>query len=327
MLKLKHALKIWQKEGPGFFLKKALYFAIGQLMGIIAYPLCLMRNMKFIPVDTSVIGHLAGELDCYVKEETLGLHPRYRAILLAPPKSVANPHLLNYWKKYLLVVENPILNFLLGPLQSSSLIRYNVEKYFCGDYARIVTPEIQKRYHGRPPVLSLTDFDLRRGRIELQKLGVPENAWFVCVHCREGGQLGLKQGQTHRDVDVSNYFLAMEEVTRRGGWVIRVGDAAMKPILSMKNVIDYAHLSIKSDWMDVFLCASCTFFLGSNSGLSHLANVFGVASVITNIAGPVSMVLPYGPRDLGIPKLIYSSKEKRYLGFQEILCSSIGNYR
>ncbi len=327
MPKLKYALKIFHREGVFFCLRKTLYFVIGQLMGVFAYPLCRMSKIKFVPVHTSAMGHLAGELDCYVKEEALGLRPRYKSILLALRKNVANPYFLNYWKKYILIVENPLFCFLLGPLRRSGLIRYNVEKYFCADYTAAVFPEIQKRYHGRPPVLFLTDSDRRRGKIALRNAGVPENAWFVCVHCREGGSLGLKQGQTLRDVDVNNYFLAMKEIARRGGWVLRMGEAAMKPIPPMKNVIDYAHLGVKSDWMDVFLCASCKFFLGSNSGLSNLASVFGISSVITNIAGPVSAVLPYGPQDIGIPKLIYSEKEKRYLVFQEILSSPVGNFR
>lgn len=316
-------------KGKGFFyfIRKALYFIIGQLLGFLLYPVCAILNIKFLPVCISNIGHLAGELDCYIKEGLLGLRPKYNSIVLATPKKVANRYLLKYWKKYVYVIENPILCFLLKPLLRSKLLRYNLEKYFCGDYLKVVSPEIQKRYYGRPPVLFLTDFDRARGWEALRKLGLPANSWFVCVHCREGGNLSYKEGQSLRDVDVNNYFHAIEEITRRGGWVLRMGDVSMKPIPSMKNVIDYAHLEIKSDWMDVFLCASCKFFLGSNSGLAALASVFGVRCVATNISGPVSAVLSYGPEDISIPKFIWFEKEKRYLNFKEILSSPIGNFR
>jgi putative glycosyltransferase (TIGR04372 family) len=118
----------------------------------------------------------------------------------------------------------------------------------------------------------------------------------------------------------------MREIVDRGGWVIRIGDPAMKEIPKMRNVIDYVHLDIKSDWMDVFLCASCKFLLGSNSGLTVLANVFGVNGAVANIAGPVSAVLPYGPLDIGIPKLIRSKDKGRYLTFKEIFSSPIGDF-
>ncbi len=323
----KYALKIIETEGIFYFLVKVFYVIIGQLVGFLLYPLCWVMNIKFIPISTLAIGHLAGELDCYVKEGILGLRPQYRSVLLVLRKNVANQHFLNYWRKYILIIENPVLYFLLGPLRRSVLSRYNVEKYFCGDYTGVAFPAIQKQYYGRPPVLSLTDLDRKRGWKLLHDLGMREGAWFVCVHCRENGYGYHKHKESLRNVDVDSYFLAMQEIVARGGWVVRVGDPTMKPIPKMKNVIDYAHLGVKSDWIDVFLCASCRFFLGSNSGLSNLASVFGVASGITNIAGPVSAVFPYGPQDIGIPKLIWSKKEKRYLGFKEILTSAIGNFR
>jgi putative glycosyltransferase (TIGR04372 family) len=177
-------------------------------------------------------------------------------------------------------------------------------------------------------VLSLTDFDRKRGWVNLRRLAVPENAWFACVHCRES-DYSYKRGRdiaTIHDADVNNYFPAMEEIVDRGGWIIRIGDPFMKPIPKMKNVIDYAHLDIKSDWMDVFLCASCKFLLGSNSGLSALPSAFGVPCAIANVGGPISAVLPYGPEDIGIPKFLWSEKEKRYLNFQEILSSPVGDF-
>jgi len=99
----------------------------------------------------------------------------------------------------------------------------------------------------------------------------------------------------------------------------------MKALTPMEHVIDYAHLSIKSEWMDIFLCASCKFFLGSNPGLSHVANIFGVSTAIANCVR-LAGVLPYGPGDIGIPKLIWSDKDSRYLSFKEVLGSSISHF-
>jgi len=118
----------------------------------------------------------------------------------------------------------------------------------------------------------------------------------------------------------------MREITARGGWVIRVGDSKMKLIPRLERVIDYAHLEIKSDWMDIFLLASCRFFLGSNSGLCHVPTVFGVPGAIANCV-PISAVLPYGADDIGIPKLIWSNEKKRYLTFKEVFDSPVSNYR
>jgi len=323
----KDILRIINTEGIFSFLKKTFFFLSGQLILFCLAPFFWVMKIRFLPVNYAAIGHLAGELDCYIKEGVLGLRSPYKPVMLIPGKDVANTHLLNYWKKYIRIIDNTALFSLLWPaLRRNRLISYNVEKYFFGRFTGSSFPQIQKKYYGRPPVLSLFDSDRERGWAELRKIGVPEGAWFVCVHCRENGYGYQKNKYLMRDNNVANYLPAMREIVDRGGWVIRVGDATMTSIAKAKNIIDYAHMDIKSEWMDVFLAASCRFFLGSGSGLVVMANVFGVRSVTTNTAGPFSVVLPYGPEDIGIPKLIWSEKEERYLSFREILASSIGNF-
>ena len=100
----------------------------------------------------------------------------------------------------------------------------------------------------------------------------------------------------------------------------------MKKILPMRNVVDYAHHPLRVDWMDMFLCARCRFFLGNSSGPYLMASVLGVPVALANQI-PVSVVLPFGNKDIGIPKLLWSTKEQRLLTFPEILGSPIGNMR
>ena len=100
----------------------------------------------------------------------------------------------------------------------------------------------------------------------------------------------------------------------------------MRRIGAMYKVIDYAHLDSRSDWLDVFLCASCRFFLGSGSGLLTLANVFGKPCAVANQA-PLSHVHSFGINDIAIPKLVWSEAEGRHLTFGEALRSDVGNFR
>jgi len=78
--------------------------------------------------------------------------------------------------------------------------------------------------------------------------------------------------------------------------------------------------------MDIFLSARCKFFIGCSSGLRILAGAFGTRSVCVNTCAPFSEILVYGPEDLGIPKLIWSIKDERYLSFKEILSSPVANF-
>lgn len=297
------------------------------VVGLLAWPLCFILNIKFLNVLVSRIGHLCVEPDCYLKEEILGEHPKFKALILAPRGSVANEHILSYWKPYIKFISSPLLCAILKPLTNNRFTTYNILRYanvinYAADY-----PRIQARYNksGRGALLALTDLDICRGRDLLQKLGMPRDAWFVCVHCREEGYIS-GEGQTYRNADITSYLPAIEAIIERGGWVVRLGDPSMKKFPTNKYIIDYAHSDDKSDWADVFLGAACKFFLGSASGLSGISHVFGIPSAITNQA-PISVVLPYLSKDLGIPKLFYSQAEGRYLNFVELFGSSIGNFR
>jgi len=247
--------------------------------------------------------------------------------MLAPPGKVANEHILSYWKDHIKITRSPLLCSFLRPLSNNQFTTYNVYRYASPINTAAAFPQIQSRYFktGGRPLLSLKDDDFQRGWEKLLDFGIPRDAWFVCVHCREEGYIS-GEGQNYRNADVTNYIPAMEAIIERGGWVIRLGDPSMKAMPANKRIIDYAHLENRSDWMDVFLCGACKFFFGSASGLAVVSGVFGVPSAIANQA-PVSVVLPYLPCDIGIPKLLYSQREKRYLKFSEILGSAIGNFR
>jgi putative glycosyltransferase (TIGR04372 family) len=91
-------------------------------------------------------------------------------------------------------------------------------------------------------------------------------------------------------------------------------------------MIDYAASTVRSEWMDVFLCARCEFFLGNTSGLHLLAIGFGRPAALANLV-PMSTALVGGTHELGIPKLLWHEKERRQLRFSEIFSSPIANYR
>jgi len=76
-----------------------------------------------------------------------------------------------------------------------------------------------------------------------------------------------------RNANISDYTDAMRAIVARGGWCIRVGDPTMRPLDPIPGVVDYARSSSKSDWMDLFLCARCRFFLGNTSGYSVLRDL------------------------------------------------------
>lgn len=305
---------------------KGIYtYIFSPVIVLLAFPLCALSKSKFPSVNVRRIGHLCVELDCLLKETILEILPRYNLIVLSPRGKSSNPYLLSYWKKYVSIISSPLLCMILRPLVESRWTQVNVWKYCTSINTSADMYGINNRYLGRPPLLSLKESDCKRGWSCLHEIGVPQGAWFICVHAREEGYApGESQG--YRNTRIADYVLAMQAIVERGGWVVRMGDPTMERLPKMERVIDYAHLNIRSDWMDVFLGASCKFFLGGSSGVIEIASIFGVPKATVNCA-PMATALPVGQNDVGIPKLLWSIDTERHLSFREVLSTPVGGFR
>ena len=274
---------------------------------------------------TCQIGHLA-HIDSYLKTEQLGLRPAQRTVVVPRLDAIANRYYLDCWRRYLEVNSDPrFLEVELSRIQCREdyLSMNSLETEGIDLWAPIAAATIQKRWEaeGRGPLLKLPDADIERGRRCLQKLGVPVDAWFVGLHVREPGFHYHDGSQQFRDASTASYLQAIETITRRGGWVIRMGDPTMSPMPRMERVIDYAHSDVRSDWMDIFLCAGCRFMIGTQSGLSLVPATFGVPCAMTNWTSLGTP--PWYGHDLFLPKLFYSGKHQRHLTFAEVFDSSL----
>jgi putative glycosyltransferase (TIGR04372 family) len=298
---------------------------------LLAIPILRLRRIRILvnPIFSpsfSRIGHLAAEPDCFIKEGILGHRPDYRGLILFPSDRVANRCLLAYWKKHLHVIDSPFWARFLQPLKWVPFVTYRIDPYATAMHEVATVFEIQAKYADQPPLLQLTTDHRAAGEARLRELGIPEGDWYVAVHCREGGFDAHDPVHSARNANIENCFLAMQEIVSREGWCLRMGDPTMKPLPPMTGVIDYAHSTLRSDWMDVFLCARCRFFFGGGSGLSQVATIFGVASAGVNLALPI-FGLGFGVKDLAIPKLFWSRSLKRYLTIPETATSPIGSAR
>tara|TARA_B100000959_G_scaffold260478_1_gene296995 strand:+ start:5248 stop:6549 length:1302 start_codon:yes stop_codon:yes gene_type:complete len=158
----------------------------------------------------------------------------------------------------------------------------------------------------------LSSDQLIKGDILRKKMGIPDKAWFVCLHVREKGFLGA----SIRDAAISNYLLTIKYITQKGGYVVRMGDNTMEPLQPMKNVIDYALSNYRSELMDLYLIAKCRFLLGCDSGVLCLAWLLKKPSCLVNITEH-SITPLFSPPNLLIQKHFFSKQKQRFLSIKE----------
>lgn len=281
------------------------------------------------PFWAAQIGHIANLEHLIKRELLLNRDPKNLILDLPDSRKPANQALLEKISKYITIAKQDA--DLPHPRQAMLSV---LEEYFICDSLDGLTKhwwhassEILREWEaaGRAPLLGLTEAELEKGRDCLRNLGVPDAAWFVCLHVREGGfkrAQGFATIEQALNADVDAYHAAIAAVTERGGWVVRIGDKMMKRLSPMRGVIDYAHSPLRSDWMDVFLMGACRFFMGTSSGPAYVPPLFGIPCVLTNWS-PAGQ-RPFNRRDIYIPKLYVAGKPSRQLRFAEMMAPPVG---
>lgn len=176
------------------------------------------------------------------------------------------------------------------------------------------------------PILSFNDQEKAEGKKLLDDMGIGDNP-FVCIHSRGKGYLSGLQPEIdwsyhdYRDCDVNDYMLASDWLTKRGIYVVRMGQIVDEQ-LNTDNpmIIDYA-LKHRTELGDLYLPAHCKFFLGCTSGMFVVAEMFGRPAAVANMV-PLAWTYPVLSRSLMIPKLM--KKDGEYMKLTQMLLGKQG---
>lgn len=170
------------------------------------------------------------------------------------------------------------------------------------------------------PIVSLSRVRVERDlRSTLRAIGVPPEAWYVCVHVREGGY--RSDPESPRNASPEDFFPAFEEIISRGGLVVRMGTKLMTPLPHLPGVIDYAFSDFQSTLMDAYLVSRCSFFVGTSSGPHTLALLFSKPLILTNLTNYI-YGLPQNSQDLTIFQHVISKKLDKEISLREWLSLS-----
>jgi putative glycosyltransferase (TIGR04372 family) len=318
-----------RREGIGVLPRKALKLVslLGPLLLFLPFLLIvrLLRPLivlRFAPLRSDRIGHFAGNIEVYLCERDAGLNSPSRRFVdvFYYTLPICNSQLKKMWDRTLHIC----------PFDISLLDRLN-RLLPGGEEHAILMPHECIDVHGllasTSPHLSFAPNEEQMGRIGLKDLGVPEGTPFICFHARDSAYLetispyGDCSYNDYRDSNIHNYMPAVEELTRRGYYAIRMG-AVVKEALNTSNdrIIDYATNGKRTDLLDIYLGAKCTFFISSNTGIDAIPEVFRRPLMGVNCA-PLQFPRSCYDEYLFIPKKYWLRDERRFMTFREILNS------
>lgn len=287
-------------------------------------------KVRILPLHWYIaVGHIA-HLDSYFKNEIMNGNSS-RSYIFDFPSSfeIPNPYLMDLWKSSIKIISGDRFNQTIDKEDRTLLLDdfwVSLDKSENALMFNEFGASVQERWKifSGKAIVSIPEQDIVKGEYVLRKMGLPQRAWYVCLHVREQGfhQGWHNKNPGTRNANIDTYYDAIDLIISKGGFVIRLGDKSMRPLKAMPGVIDYPFTEFKSDFMDVFLCATCKFFIGTNSGLGLLSPIFNKPCLLTNWS-PIAIPQWY-PGDLMIPKLIKEINTGRYLSFMELLHSQAG---
>ena len=292
-------------------------------------------DMEFIG-----IGMVAGSLGNHYAVEGLlranqyGLRPAKKPFLLLPENvQLSNPSLFEYFEPYLQVIRNEEAIMALRKLESILMLPLG----FClqmndgcllMDIAANQIEQERQKQGLEPALFQLSDRHREMGELALKKFGLPDDTWYVTLHVRESGYRGEPKefaGANWRNANPLDYIKACKAVTEAGGWIFRMGDPSMTPLPHIPQVIDFAFHESCSDWMDVFLHATCRFMIGTSSGPIRIPRYFGKPVLFTNNTN-IYHYFNLMEHDLYLRRLLKQNGDNKHLSFKEIMTPPVGAF-
>ena len=278
------------------------------------------------------LGHFAvnTELYCCERDANINLPKQKYKDLFYLKEYTSNRTLEKMWRRSITILPS----WLLKPIHNISNFFYsflgkkNIHEINSPSNADRDIHNLLEKFNSH---ISFTEDEEIIGRKTLEKFGLPRDAKFICLNVRDGGYMnrnakyensGRWDYHSYRNGDIDRYVLASEELTSRGYYVFRVGINVEKPLKSRNTkIIDYANSEIRSDFMDIYLGAKCSFCVSTASGFDGIPVVF--RKPIAYIVVPLGEIMVSTKKFLLLTKHHINKLTKKELSISEIFSSNV----
>ncbi len=144
---------------------------------------------------------------------------------------------------------------------------------------------------------------------KLNSLKIPYDR-LVLLHVRDDKYRNDRHRRDYRNSDINNYIESIKHLIDKNYFVVRAGRKPSKKInYNHKNFLDYSYLNLQEDILDIFLMKKANLFIGTQSGILDLAQMFNKPILQTNMVEIFSKY-PLKKNDRGIFKKIKKNNEE-----------------
>lgn len=270
------------------------------------------------------IGHFAANTELYLCEKNKNFQKSKKYLdIFCNRKKISNQQLALMWKRVLNIWPACIV---VPIIQMNKLIPGGELHVIKNTQGR----DVDNLYDQTKPHLNFTNKEILQGQLQMVKMGIPAGSKFICLIVRD--DLYLKKYlpeidttyHNYRNSSVENYLLTAEKLAEKGFYVVRMGVNVNTHFVSKSNkIIDYANSEYRSDFMDIFLGANCTFCISTGTGFDAIPEIFRKPVVYVNYV-PVGLICSFRKNTITIFKHHYSLDSKKMLTLSQIFSKGVG---
>jgi putative glycosyltransferase (TIGR04372 family) len=259
-------------------LVKALLFAFSFLVLLVMKLLQPIARFQLCVVGFHRYGHLALEPEIFLAEREIikATNTSQRRVIsiwsLGPVAKQSNRFLASKWKEELLVFPSWLVSSLHSVGSIFPVLKLNEPKL-----------SITGSMNGLDKTASHVSFKAKEreeGKKRLVEIGINPDKPYVCLIVRDGGHYKSKgeiesAGYELLNFDINDFSGVAEVLIENGFQVIRMGSGSERPFTSKPDgVIDYALSRNRSEFLDVFIAATCEFAVSTQTGPDAVCMLF-----------------------------------------------------
>ena len=223
-------------------------------------------------------GHLALEPEVFLAEQEVSrankkfTRPVVNLWSLGPTAKQSNKYLARKWSERLTVVPSWMVSAL----------------HDAGEFLpalKLVEPRLsitgsENGLDRTEPHLSFSNEEIADGQRGLLEIGIDPRRPYVCLIVRDGGHYKSKgdiesSGYELINFNINDFASAAEALIAHGYQVVRMGSGSEQPFTNAPaGVIDYASSKRRSEFLDVYLAATCAFAISTQTGPDAVCMLF-----------------------------------------------------
>jgi len=297
-------------------IKKPFLIILKIIIFFFSFPIIFLFKKKFkklILIDMTRIGHMCPAMDLFFHfYKTLIKKKSVMVFFLLP---ICNSFLFNIFK-------NKLNNYGIHYKNYNSFlfaINRSYKMVFKEDLICKISDEIPLSYW-KIFFEKKSNFKIKKNKSIELKFGIKNSKW-ICIHNRDSRYLQQYSQNfsyhNHRDFLCKDLLKAANWFTKKGFYVIRMGNKSNQKLISKNSkIIDYVNSDQRSDFFDIYFLSRCCFYFGGTSGIATVPLIFRKPKFFINVI-PLQSHFSYMRKNPAIFKKL--KKKNKILSLNKIL--------